>query len=105
MQYKMIVLQLLEQHPELYGQVRDRGHILPMVEYYACELKTIHEAWNAAMLQSKTDRQAGQIEGGALELALQELQARLPGGSTMHRNQATSLDSMAMVFRSYSSRE
>jgi hypothetical protein len=104
MQYKMIVLQLLEQHPELFNQVRERGNILPMGEYYACELKTIHEAWKAAILQSKPDREASQIANSALELALDEIQARLPGGSTLHHNQAISLDSMAEVFRSYSPR-
>ena len=104
MQYKMIVLQLLEQHPELFKQARLQGSILPRVEYYADELKTLHEAWKAAILQSKPDREPSRIASGALEVALDEIQARLPGGSTLHHNQAISLDSMAEVFRSYSPR-
>ena len=104
MQYKLILLQLLEQHPELFKQVRQRGNIHPKVEYYACELKTLHDAWKAAILQSKPDREASQIASGALEVALEEIQARLPEGSTLHRNQAISLDSMAEAFRNYSPR-
>jgi len=44
MQYKTIVLHLLEQHPEIYDPLRRHRRMLPTLEYYARELKTLHDA-------------------------------------------------------------
>ena len=44
MQYKTIILELLEQRPEIHDQLRKNRKLLPTLEICAHELKTSHEA-------------------------------------------------------------
>jgi hypothetical protein len=44
MQYKSIVLQLLEQRQEIYNQLRKQKQVLPTMEHYARELRNLHLA-------------------------------------------------------------
>lgn len=77
MQYKTIVLHLLEQNPEIYSQLRRQRKLLPTLELYAQDLKASHEAWQAQLFQTNPQSQPTQIASEALELALQELENRL----------------------------
>jgi hypothetical protein len=80
MLYKTMVLGILEQRPEIYEQLRSRRMLLPTAESYAAELKARHEAWKERL--SRTNRGSEtQISSEALEIALQELQDRLPSAS------------------------
>ena len=45
MQYKTIVLQLLEQQPEVYNQLRKQRQLLQTLEIYSDQLKALHEDW------------------------------------------------------------
>jgi hypothetical protein len=73
MQYKTIILQLLEQNPEVYNHLREQHLLLLTLEHYAKELKTSHEAWKEQLSAQRPGRDPSQIASEALELALNEL--------------------------------
>jgi len=96
MQYKTIVLELLKERTEFHEQLRLTRKLLPTLETYAQELKSSHEAWKEVLTQVKPDSDASQIASKALEMALRDLEARLPSASP-EDNQPLSLDE-AMAF-------
>ena len=80
MQYKTIVHELLQQHPQLHEQLRQTRRLLPTLQTCAEQLKASHEAWMEQLSQEKPGSQESQIASEAMELALAEFQARLPSG-------------------------
>jgi hypothetical protein len=97
MQYKTIVLELLEQQPALHQQLRAKRILLLAVTLYAEELKRKHESWKhkSALMSPASDPQ--QTASEALELAIEDMTGMLmcealPGG-----NEPLSLDD-AMAF-------
>jgi len=79
-QYKTICLGLLEQHPEMYDQLRQRRTLLPTLNRMAGELKARHHAWMQE-LQATRPGSDSQIASEAMELALSELEDRLSADS------------------------
>ena len=70
MQYKTIVLELLEQCPEMYDQLRSKRMLLPTLNFYAGELKASHEAWKIRLSQDRpgsNESQMGQQYAATLE--------------------------------------
>ncbi len=104
MKYKTIVLELLQQQTELHEQLRITRRLLPTLETCASELKASHEAWKATLSQSKPDNDPSQIASEALELAIQELEDRLPSASPANEREALSLDQAMAYVQSHSSR-
>jgi hypothetical protein len=78
MQYKTIVLELLQEDAGLYDQLRSSNRLLPSMEEYAAELKTIHDQWKEKIRREEPGRDPRQITSEALELAIEELRDRLP---------------------------
>jgi hypothetical protein len=78
MNYKTIVLHLMEDRPRLYDRLRRERALLFTLDLYSAELKTGHEAWKERLLLARPGSATGQVESEALELALQELRDRLP---------------------------
>ena len=76
MLYKTIVLQLLEQNPQIYEPLRRQRQMLPALEYYANELKTLHQAWKEILVKAVPGSDPDQIASEALEQG-----AEGPGGS------------------------
>jgi hypothetical protein len=104
MQYKTIVLQLLEQNPEVYDQLRRQRQMGPTLERYASELKTLHEAWKENLSQAKPGSDQSQIASEALEMALKEMEERLPFAFHPDGNEPLTLDeAMAFIRRRTSS--
>ena len=97
MQYKTIILELLQQRPEIHEQLRMSRKLLTTVEHYARELKTSHEAWKETLGQERPGSDQSQIASEAMEMALKELEDRLPPASLRNDNEALSLDA-AMTF-------
>jgi hypothetical protein len=97
MQYKTIVLELLQQRPEMHNQLRSKRMLLPTLERYASELKASHEAWKDHLSQARPGSDRSQIASEALEIALKELQDRLPSGSPPDENEPLSVEG-AMAF-------
>ena len=104
MQYKTIVLELLQQRPEMHEQLRKDRKLLPTLEIYARELKTSHEAWKEILSQARPGSDPSQIASEALEMALKELEDRLPSESPQDEQEPLSLDAAMAFIRSHTSR-
>ncbi len=92
MQYKTIILELLQQRPPMHEQLRTNRSLLQAVELYAAELRNSHEAWKEALHGAKADSDPSQIAGEALELALKEVEASLLIAFPPDDEEALSLD-------------
>ena len=103
MQYKTIVLQLLEQRPQMHQQLRKNRKLLSTMELYAKELKTSHAAWKELLSGLRPDSDPSQIAGEALEIALKELEDRLPSDSPRNE-QSLFLDAAMLFIRRHTSR-
>jgi hypothetical protein len=100
MQYKTIVLQLLEQEPEIYDRLRRDRKVPKAMEHYAQELRSLHLAWMETLNESRPGSDQSQIASEALELALKDLEDRLPSGIPLDGQEALSLDqAMAFIHR------
>lgn len=99
MQYKTMVLELLQQRPRIHDRLRQQRMLLPMMEFYARELKDLHEGWTQHLAETNPDTGEGQIASQALEMALQELEGSLPGDSSPQDEDRPTLDDL-MTFLS-----
>jgi hypothetical protein len=97
MLYKTIVLAFLQQRTEMHEQLRKNRKLLPALEFYAKELKTSHEAWKETLSQAKPGSDQSQIASEAMEIAVKELEDRLPSASQPDGTEPFSLDA-AMAF-------
>jgi len=77
MNYKTIVLELLQQHPKRHEHLKRNRMLLSTLEVFARDLKTRHEFWKDRLLQAKPDRDRSQTGSEALEFALAELKTSL----------------------------
>jgi hypothetical protein len=77
MQYKTIVLELLQQQPLLHERLRSDRQLLPTMNAYAAELRAKHLAWMETLRRSWPESHPSQIASEALELALEDLQQAL----------------------------
>ena len=92
MQYKTIILEMLEQRQELHEQLRQERKLLTTLEIYARELKESHEAITEQLRQAQPGSDPSQISSEAFEMALKELEDRLPPVSQEQGSEALSLD-------------
>jgi hypothetical protein len=98
MQYKTIVLEMLRHRKELHEQLRLTRRLLPTMERCARELTASHEQWKATLAAQQPGSDPTQIANEALELALRELEDRLPFVSSPRDDDPLSLDrAMASV--------
>jgi hypothetical protein len=97
MQYMTIVLELLKEHQELHEQLRLTRRLLPTLETCAKELRESHFAWTEHLMQASPDSDPMQIASEALEMALHELENRLPSAFPPEGDDPLSLD-QAMAF-------
>jgi hypothetical protein len=97
MQYKTIVLELLRRRTELHEQLRKERKLLTTMEYYANQLKESHDAWKETLAQPRPGSDPSQISSEALELALRDLEDRLPSALPSVEDEPLSLDA-AMAF-------
>jgi hypothetical protein len=97
MQYKTIVLELLQQRTELHEQLRKTRRLLPTLETCARELRDSHQAWKTSLAEANPGGDPSQTASEALEIALKELEDRLPPVSPQDETEALSLD-QAMAF-------
>ncbi|MFL5241547.1 MAG: hypothetical protein ACJ8FY_05520 [Gemmataceae bacterium] len=104
MQYKTIVLELLQQQPEIHDQLRRDRKLLATVEMYARELKASHEAWKETLGKERPDSDQNQIAFEALEMALKDLEDRLPSASLRSDNEPISLDAAMAFIKGHTSR-
>jgi hypothetical protein len=97
------VIDLLKERTQLHEQLRKERELLPTMELYAKELKTSHEAWKEVLTQAKRHSDPSQIASEALELALKDLEERLPSAS-LDGSTPLSLDAAMLFLRHPTSR-
>jgi len=78
MHYKTIALELIQDRPGLYERLRMSKRLLPSMETYAEDLKNLHDDWKAKLQKNRMHADPYAIAAEALEMAIQELQDRLP---------------------------
>jgi len=105
MQYKKIVLELLQQRTELHEQLRKTRRLLPTLELYARELRDSHLAWKTSLSEANPGSEESQIASEAMEMALKELEDRLPPASPQDEAEALSLDQAMAFVRNPTSRK
>jgi hypothetical protein len=96
MQYKTIILQLLQDRPTLNHRLRESRQLLAAVNHCSTSLKKRHEELMETLARKSPGRDPGQLASEALEIALEELENRLPV-EPPHPDQELSLDA-AMAF-------
>lgn len=97
MQYKTIVLEMLQDRMPYHEELRRQYKLLSTMEKLAKELKASHEAIKEDLQKAHPDSSPQQISSEAFELALKELEDRLPPVSPISEEAGFSLDG-AMAF-------
>jgi hypothetical protein len=105
MQYKTIILELLQQRPQLHDRLRKDRMLLPAMEHYAQELKESHEALQQFLEQARPGSHPSQTASEALEMALMELEDRLPAVPLKSGQESLSLDEAMEFLRNHTSRD
>jgi len=103
MQYKTIILEMFQQRPRLHEELRQQRKLLIALEIYANELKESHEAITGQLRKARPDSDPAQISSEAFEMALKEMEDRLPPASQADE-QELSLDAAMAFIRSRLSR-
>ena len=83
MHYKTIVLEMIQDRPRLYEQLRTSRRLLPSMESYAGDLRDSHLAWQETLLMQRPGSDPSLIACEAMELAIADLMQRLPSASAM----------------------
>jgi hypothetical protein len=102
MHYKTIVMELINDQPELAVQLRGKKQMLATIETYAVELKNRHEAWKEELSQTRPGSHPSQIASDALERAIEELRDHLPSVSVTDEAEALSLEAAMAYLRRHS---
>jgi len=76
-----MVMELIEQFPEVCDRLRRERSLLTEMDRYARELKNRHDAWTALIATANPGSSEGQVASAALELALKELADHLASAS------------------------
>lgn len=97
MQYKTIVLELLRERTELHEELRLTRQLLPTLDTCSQELRASHQSWMETLRAANPGSDPIQIESEAMELAVKELEDRLPSVSQADEPEPLSLDA-AMAF-------
>lgn len=103
MQYKTMVLELLQERSQIHELLRMERKVLATVESQARELKARHEELIEVFSQMKPWSESSQISGMALEMALQELEEGLAGDSLPETSEHLSLDAAMAYLHRHSS--
>ena len=74
MQYKTMILELLQQHPEIYNQLRCNRVLPATLNVLAYQLKMSHEHWKSQLSHQRPGSNQSQIASEALEFALKDLE-------------------------------
>jgi hypothetical protein len=104
MQYKTIVLELLQQRPQMHQQLCKNYTLMTALEMCATELKARHQELKEQLAQAKPASEASQISSEAFEMALKELEDRLPPALRTDEVETLSLDQAMASIRNPSSR-
>ncbi len=99
MLYKTMVLELLQQRPEVHEQLRRQRMVLPVLNYYAGELKSLHEAWQQHLAETRPGTSPNQTASEALEIALKEIKDCLPSAPSQPDSAHPSVEDLMAFLR------
>jgi hypothetical protein len=100
MKYKTMVLELLEQFPELHERLRKSRILLGTLDLFATELSSRHLAWERQIAHTKPGSNQRQVASEALEQAVDELKDSLASAAPSRETETLSLDNvMAFIGR------
>ncbi|WP_437186527.1 hypothetical protein SH668x_003681 [Planctomicrobium sp. SH668] len=105
MQYKTIVMEMLEFRTQIKDQLPKDENPLETLDRLAMELKTLHEMYKEQLAQARSDSHPIQISSEALEMALQELEDRLLPVSPVDEPKVFSLDGAMAFIRRHSQKK
>jgi hypothetical protein len=77
MQYRTIVLEIIQQNPTIHDQLRCKRELLATLRLFAIKLRIRHEAWMYMLKKAMPDSEQSQISGEAFEYALLDLKDSL----------------------------
>src|SRR5260221_10597790 len=92
MLYKTMTLELIQQRPQMYERLLRQRNLLPTLDHYSLELKSIHDLWKERLAQTKPGSNPTQIASEALEMALRDLADSLPTESSQNDDALLSTD-------------
>jgi hypothetical protein len=105
MQYKTIILELLQQRTAMYEQLRKERKLLSTMTLLATELRTRHQAWTEILSQADQVSDRSQVSSEALELAVRDItEDYLPRASEGTEVEVLSLDQAMAYLRNPTSR-
>ena len=103
MQYKTMALELLRERTDLYEQLRLTHRLLPTLETLGTELKASHESWKQVLAKAKPGSEPSQLASEAMEMALKELEDRLPPAVPGNEQASLSLEKAMAFVQSHTS--
>ncbi len=77
MRYKTIMLELIQEYPEIHDRLRCNRVLVPTLTVFAYQLKMSHEAWKDTLCRTTPGCKRHQVAGEALELAIMEMKNHL----------------------------
>ena len=104
MQYKTIILELLRHRPRMHEQLRKQRKLMATMESCAKELKQSHQAWIDLLQQARPESDKSQLSSEAMEIALKELEDRLPSEFPPSEHETLFLDAAMLFLRHPTSR-
>ena len=97
MHYKTIVLEILQNRPELHEKLCLSRTLLTTLNLYSSHLKANHEAWMNRLSRVKPGSERSQLASEALEIAVQEMEDSMGTSDFLLETETLSLDG-AMAF-------
>jgi hypothetical protein len=101
MQYKTIVLQLLQDRPIIYDKLLRERTLLSTLDFHATELRDSHLEWKDLLSDRSPDKDPSQIASEAMEIAVEELVKHLPCEVPEDMSETLSLDGPMAFIRSH----
>ena len=97
MHYKTIVMELLQNRPELHEKLRLSRTLLTSLNLYSSHLKANHEAWMDRLSRAKPSSERSQLASEAFEIAVKEMEDSMGTSDFPLETETLSLDG-AMAF-------
>ena len=104
MQYKTIVMELIEQRPHLHEKLKRERKLLSTMERVARELKASREEIRRDLASEQPHMEASLISSQAMAMAISELEARMPPERPNEEKDELSLDQITASLSSPLSR-
>lgn len=105
MHYKTIMLELIQEYPEIHNRLRCNRVLLPTLTVFAYQLKMSHEAWKDTLCRTTPGCKRHQVAGEALELAIMEMKDHLRLASAPKEDVPDSTQAVMVFTRSRTPRE